>query len=498
MSISRFAMLGLMCLFAGACTVVIQPAADQPEPAPSATEQEADVGVADPEPVRRPPRQQPRRRPTDPDPDPGRYEPESPSRRPLAGENRVNLGIPPGHLPEPGECRVWIQGTPPGRQARSRPCHGILATAPVGSWILYRPAQYQRQVRVRYLHATQRMIIAVRAFDAETGDYLRDFALAEDDNNMGPRAIGGTGPSVRPGGDPRGNRGNSGNDRDRTGTARDRDTNAGNNGVAVGRADTTGNRRSDGNNNGVAVGRGRADTTRGQSSNEGTRGNRGAEERPANAAGKPSNQGRGNSTTASDTSGTRRVAGGDSGIPVRQADAAGNRRTARGNIGVAAGQADTTSITRTGRRDNEVPVVRRSDSTGVAVASTGRGGDVTEEPRGGTPKVRADRRGEPEDTPLRSDVRSSLGINARYLPSAGQCRVWEPGLPFRRQAGPASCDGIADGAPAGAWILRRSTAQPDVIRVDYMDEETAGVVARTSEFDATTGVALRSARPEPR
>jgi len=57
---------------------------------------------------------------------------------------------------------------------------------------------------------------------------------------------------------------------------------------------------------------------------------------------------------------------------------------------------------------------------------------------------------------------------------------------------------MADGAPAGAWILRRSTTQPDVIEVDYVDEQTAGVVVRTSAFDAATGAALRAARKEPR
>ena len=28
----------------------------------------------------------------------------------------ARLGIPPGHLPEPGSCRVWVPGRAPGQQ----------------------------------------------------------------------------------------------------------------------------------------------------------------------------------------------------------------------------------------------------------------------------------------------------------------------------------------------------------------------------------------------
>src|SRR2546427_726407 len=53
----------------------------------------------------------------------------------------ATLGVPPGHLPKPGQCRIWIPGVPPGHQPRpkSRSCEGIEADAPAGSWILYRP-----------------------------------------------------------------------------------------------------------------------------------------------------------------------------------------------------------------------------------------------------------------------------------------------------------------------------------------------------------------------
>lgn len=32
-------------------------------------------------------------------------------------------GVPPGHLPPPGSCRVWYEGVPPGHQPPSTDCH---------------------------------------------------------------------------------------------------------------------------------------------------------------------------------------------------------------------------------------------------------------------------------------------------------------------------------------------------------------------------------------
>ena len=38
-------------------------------------------------------------------------------------------GIPPGHLPPPGECRVWYDNRPPGQQPRPTSCANARATA---------------------------------------------------------------------------------------------------------------------------------------------------------------------------------------------------------------------------------------------------------------------------------------------------------------------------------------------------------------------------------
>ena len=44
--------------------------------------------------------------------------------------------IPPGQYPPPGQCRVWIVGTPPGQQARPARCDA-LGQIPAGAFILF-------------------------------------------------------------------------------------------------------------------------------------------------------------------------------------------------------------------------------------------------------------------------------------------------------------------------------------------------------------------------
>ncbi len=87
----------------------------------------------------------------------------------------ATLGVPPGHLPPPGMCRVWIQGRPPGRQAQARSCDGILAVAPAGAWILYRPDTDRRVVHVRYVDERRAgIVLRIRVFDAESGAFVRE------------------------------------------------------------------------------------------------------------------------------------------------------------------------------------------------------------------------------------------------------------------------------------------------------------------------------------
>ncbi|KHL26380.1 hypothetical protein PK98_07980 [Croceibacterium mercuriale] len=42
---------------------------------------------------------------------------------------RGGRGIPPGHIPPAGQCRVWFDDRPPGHQPRATSCREARATA---------------------------------------------------------------------------------------------------------------------------------------------------------------------------------------------------------------------------------------------------------------------------------------------------------------------------------------------------------------------------------
>lgn len=63
-------------------------------------------------------------------------------------EDREAYSIPPGHMPPPGECRAWYPGRPPGQQPPPGDCDELLQTAPASAWVLYRPSEERRVVRI--------------------------------------------------------------------------------------------------------------------------------------------------------------------------------------------------------------------------------------------------------------------------------------------------------------------------------------------------------------
>ena len=84
------------------------------------------------------------------------------------------LGVPPGHLPPVGQCRVWVPGKPPGQQERARTCSNIERDAPKGSWILYRPAEDRKVVQVREIDERRPgVVVHLRVYDAEKGTLVR-------------------------------------------------------------------------------------------------------------------------------------------------------------------------------------------------------------------------------------------------------------------------------------------------------------------------------------
>ncbi|HJU64382.1 MAG TPA: hypothetical protein VJ596_01835 [Gemmatimonadaceae bacterium] len=88
--------------------------------------------------------------------------------------DRRPLGVPPGHLPPPGECRLWFPGRPPGHQPRPGNCGRVEREAPAGAWVLYRPERDRRVVHARVIDPRRTgVVVVVRVYDANRGTYLR-------------------------------------------------------------------------------------------------------------------------------------------------------------------------------------------------------------------------------------------------------------------------------------------------------------------------------------
>ncbi len=86
----------------------------------------------------------------------------------------ATLGIPPGHLPDAGECRIWIPGTPPGRQAKARSCDAVLDAAPTGSMVLEGLSDNHQHVRVIYMGDRAGHVERVIIFEKKNGKFVRE------------------------------------------------------------------------------------------------------------------------------------------------------------------------------------------------------------------------------------------------------------------------------------------------------------------------------------
>lgn len=45
--------------------------------------------------------------------------------------------VPPGHLPPPGQCRIWFPDRPPGHQPPPGPCHVLQYQVPPGAVLVH-------------------------------------------------------------------------------------------------------------------------------------------------------------------------------------------------------------------------------------------------------------------------------------------------------------------------------------------------------------------------
>lgn len=92
----------------------------------------------------------------------------------------AQYNIPPGHLPPPGMCRIWVPDEPPGQQEKKYPvgrCSALRANIPAGAWLVYRPTDDSRHVRV-WQFGEDRRVLAQRIYDITTGELIRHVAPA--------------------------------------------------------------------------------------------------------------------------------------------------------------------------------------------------------------------------------------------------------------------------------------------------------------------------------
>lgn len=64
------------------------------------------------------------------------------------------LKIPPGHLPPPGQCRIWYPGKPPGHQPPPTSCESAMASAKGNGWVISRAAGNKKILEVKERKST--------------------------------------------------------------------------------------------------------------------------------------------------------------------------------------------------------------------------------------------------------------------------------------------------------------------------------------------------------
>ena len=81
--------------------------------------------------------------------------------------------IPNGHLPPPGECRVWYPNRPAGQQPPPFKCGQSPGRVEPGGWV-FSPGPSRQEIEVSvYDERRPGIVIDVGIFDARTGSLLR-------------------------------------------------------------------------------------------------------------------------------------------------------------------------------------------------------------------------------------------------------------------------------------------------------------------------------------
>ena len=112
----------------------------------------------------------------------------------------ITIHIPPGHLPDPGQCRVWFPEVPPGRQQPASPCGQFAGGVPAGALLLGNSV-----LTYRWLNASSQPIAAgatasVRLPDGEhLVTLLATDATGQTATDIVRVRVGATAPSTTPG-----------------------------------------------------------------------------------------------------------------------------------------------------------------------------------------------------------------------------------------------------------------------------------------------------------
>lgn len=65
------------------------------------------------------------------------------------GRGNDSQGIPPGHYPPPGMCRIWIDGVPPGQQSAPVDCATARRNVPDNGRVIYADDDWRKNRRDR-------------------------------------------------------------------------------------------------------------------------------------------------------------------------------------------------------------------------------------------------------------------------------------------------------------------------------------------------------------
>ena len=83
------------------------------------------------------------------------------------------LPIPLGHLPPPGECRIWYINRPAGQQPPPVQCNSVGAAIPRNTWLIERRADDPGLVYLYVYDEVDRdLLLEIQVFDAMTGAFV--------------------------------------------------------------------------------------------------------------------------------------------------------------------------------------------------------------------------------------------------------------------------------------------------------------------------------------